>query len=139
MSKTAAPGTFASGVQIVREALPVVMSDLVKHAPENQKEKIVKLLDIWERGQTFPPDMLASMKQLLNGKSNGMVSAPLPGHACLMRQSQMRTPHPQAYLRATEHSKSTTRRLTNSQLPRQLQRHSNHSKILLLFSLHLQA
>jgi protein NRD1 len=86
VSKTAAPGTFASGVQIVREALPVVMSDLVKHAPENQREKIAKLLDIWERGQTFPPDMLASMKQLLNGKTSSKLSAPLPGHACLMHK-----------------------------------------------------
>lgn len=67
VSKNAASGTFASGVQLVREALPVVMSDLVKNAPEGQKEKISKLLDIWERGQTFPPDMLATMKQMLSG------------------------------------------------------------------------
>lgn len=55
---------------MVRDALPVVMSDLVKNAPETQKEKISKLLDIWERGQTFPLDMLASMKQLVNGNPN---------------------------------------------------------------------
>jgi hypothetical protein len=55
---------------MVRDALPVVLSDLVKNAPENQKEKISKLIDIWERGQTFPPDMIASMKQLLHGKPN---------------------------------------------------------------------
>lgn len=52
---------------MVRDALPVVMSDLIKNAPEGQKEKISKLLDIWERGQTFPPDMMANMKQLVNG------------------------------------------------------------------------
>lgn len=74
VSKNAARGTYASGVQMVRDALPVVMSDLVKNAPENQKEKISKLLDIWERGQTFPQDMLASMKQLVNGKPNGKSS-----------------------------------------------------------------
>lgn len=67
VSSKAAPGTYASGVQMVRDALPVVMSDLVKNAPESQKEKISKLLDIWERGQTFPPQMIASMKQLVNG------------------------------------------------------------------------
>jgi protein NRD1 len=55
---------------MVRDALPVVMSDLVKNAPESQKEKISKLLDIWERGQTFPLDMLTSMKQLLNSHLN---------------------------------------------------------------------
>lgn len=74
VSNKAAPGTYASGVQMVRDALPVVMSDLVKNAPENQKEKISKLLDIWERGQTFPSDMIASMKQLLNGKPNSKLS-----------------------------------------------------------------
>jgi protein NRD1 len=70
VSSKAAAGTYASGVQMVRDALPVVLSDLVKSAPENHKEKISKLLDIWERGQTFPPDMIASMKQLVNGKPN---------------------------------------------------------------------
>lgn len=70
VSNKAAPGTYASGVQMVRDALPVVLSDLVKNAPENQKEKISKLLDIWARGQTFPPDMITTMKQLVNGKPN---------------------------------------------------------------------
>jgi protein NRD1 len=67
VSKHAVSGTYASGVQTVRDALPV---DLVKNAPESQKDKITKLLDIWERGQTFPPDMIASMKQMVNGKPN---------------------------------------------------------------------
>jgi protein NRD1 len=78
VSSKAAPGTYASGVQMVRDALPVVLSDLVKNAPENQKEKISKLIDIWERGQTFPPDMIASMKQLLNGKPNSKFWEALP-------------------------------------------------------------
>lgn len=46
--------------------LPAVLNDLVQHAPENQKEKIIKLLDIWQRGQTFPLDMLAAFKQQVN-------------------------------------------------------------------------
>jgi protein NRD1 len=70
VSNKAAPGTYASGVQMVRDAVPVVLSDLVKNAPENQKEKISKLLDIWERGHTFPPNMIADMKQLVHGKAN---------------------------------------------------------------------
>jgi protein NRD1 len=74
VSSKAAAGTYASGVQMVRDALPVVLSDLVKNAPENHKEKISKLLDIWERGQTFPPDMIASMKQLVNGKANSKLA-----------------------------------------------------------------
>lgn len=69
VSPKAAPGTYASGVQMVRDALPVVLSDLVKNAPDNQKEKILKLLDIWERGQTFPHDTIISMKQLVLGNT----------------------------------------------------------------------
>jgi protein NRD1 len=61
VSNKAAPGTYASGVQMVRDAVPVVL---------NQKEKISKLLDIWERGHTFPPNMIADMKQLVHGKAN---------------------------------------------------------------------
>ncbi|KAH7089985.1 hypothetical protein FB567DRAFT_522014 [Paraphoma chrysanthemicola] len=76
VSRNSAPGTYASGVQMARDALPVVMSDLVKNAPDNQKEKISKLLDIWERGQTFPLDMLAGMKQMLNGNPTNTVAAP---------------------------------------------------------------
>lgn len=41
------------------------MNYVLQSAPENQKEKISKLLDIWERGHTFPPTMLADFKQLL--------------------------------------------------------------------------
>lgn len=59
---------------MVRDALPVVMSDLIKNAPESQKEKISKLLDIWERGQTFPPNMIASMKHLVNGPPTSKLS-----------------------------------------------------------------
>lgn len=74
VSKTAAQGTYASGVQMVRDALPVVMEDLIRSAPEAQKEKILKLVNIWERGQTFPPDMLASMKRLLSGEQKSKLS-----------------------------------------------------------------
>ena len=49
------------------DVLPAVMNDLVQHAPDTQKEKIAKLLDIWQRGQTFPLDMLAKFKQQVNG------------------------------------------------------------------------
>ncbi|KAF2688953.1 hypothetical protein K458DRAFT_414623 [Lentithecium fluviatile CBS 122367] len=66
VSRNAAPGTFASGVQKITDVLPGLMTDLIRSAPENQKEKISKLLDIWERGQTFPLDMLAGFKQQLN-------------------------------------------------------------------------
>ncbi|KAL7777273.1 hypothetical protein CFE70_007696 [Pyrenophora teres f. teres 0-1] len=67
VSKNAAPGTYASGVQMMRDVLPAMMDNLIQSAPAAQKEKISKLLDIWERGQTFSLDMLARFKQQLNG------------------------------------------------------------------------
>lgn len=58
------------------DVLPAVMNDLVQHAPDAQKEKISKLLDIWQRGQTFPLDMLATFKQQVNGNQPRMCTAP---------------------------------------------------------------
>ncbi|EMD59437.1 hypothetical protein COCSADRAFT_258656 [Bipolaris sorokiniana ND90Pr] len=72
VSKNAVPGTYASGVQMMRDVLPAMMMNLIQSAPETQKEKISKLIDIWERGQTFPHDMLASFKQQLNGGHNNI-------------------------------------------------------------------
>ncbi|KAF2463633.1 uncharacterized protein BDR25DRAFT_107458 [Lindgomyces ingoldianus] len=83
VSRNAAPGTFASGVQNVTDALPALMNDLVQCAPRNQKEKISKLLDIWERGQTFPLNMLVGFKQQLNSPAkNGHTppGSPPKGH-----------------------------------------------------------
>lgn len=57
------------------DVLPAVMNDLVQHAPDAQKEKITKLLDIWQRGQTFPLDMLVAFKQQLTGNQQRRCSA----------------------------------------------------------------
>lgn len=66
------------------DVLPAVMNDLVQHAPDNQKEKIAKLLDIWQRGQTFPSDMLATFKQQVNGVEKSKFSL-CPRYACLTK------------------------------------------------------
>ncbi|KMU82888.1 hypothetical protein CIHG_00671 [Coccidioides immitis H538.4] len=42
------------------------MADIINNAPEDQKDKIRKLVDIWERGATFPAAMLSSFKEKLN-------------------------------------------------------------------------
>ncbi|KAJ5191446.1 uncharacterized protein N7498_010431 [Penicillium cinerascens] len=68
---SAAPdGTFAAGVNRVTELLPVLMTDIINNAPQDQKEKIKKLIDIWERGQTFPTSMLSSFREKLTSPSN---------------------------------------------------------------------
>jgi protein NRD1 len=74
VSKTAAPGTFASGVQNITDVLPSLMADLIQSAPQNQKEKISKLLDIWERAQTFPQKSLASFKHMLTNPQSSKIS-----------------------------------------------------------------
>lgn len=76
---SAAPdGTFAAGVNRVTELLPVLMTDIINNAPEDQKEKIRKLVDIWERGQTFPLPMLASIKEKLNAPATKNVESTTP-------------------------------------------------------------
>ncbi|KAJ4289813.1 hypothetical protein N0V90_011144 [Kalmusia sp. IMI 367209] len=76
VSRNAAVGTFASGVQKITDALPLLMTDLFQSAPDNQKEKISKLLDIWERGQTFPQDMLTNYKQQLSKPKTSTFTPP---------------------------------------------------------------
>ncbi|EEH17231.2 hypothetical protein PABG_07318 [Paracoccidioides brasiliensis Pb03] len=58
-------GTFAAGVNRMTELLPVLMTDIINNAPEDHKDKIKKLVDIWERGYTFPADMISSFKEKL--------------------------------------------------------------------------
>lgn len=78
-SGSAAPdGTFAAGVNRVAELLPVLMTDIINNAPEDQKEKIKKLVDIWERGNTFPAPMLASFKEKLNAPASHNVESTTP-------------------------------------------------------------
>ncbi|KAB8072844.1 hypothetical protein BDV29DRAFT_146575 [Aspergillus leporis] len=78
-SGSAAPdGTFAAGVNRVTELLPVLMTDIIINAPEDQKEKIRKLVDIWERGYTFPAPMLASFKEKLNAPAAHNVESTTP-------------------------------------------------------------
>ena len=69
----AAEGTFASGVQKVTDLLPVMMNELFVAAPVAQKDKIFKLLDIWERSQTFPLALLAGFKGRLASTSGARI------------------------------------------------------------------
>ncbi|KAI9820940.1 MAG: hypothetical protein M1826_000815 [Phylliscum demangeonii] len=92
----AGDGTYAAGINRVTELLPVLMSDIVQHAPENQKEKIRKLVDIWERGSTFPAAMVASFKEKLKAPSTAppaSTSAILAALADMAKQSA-NTPAP---------------------------------------------
>ncbi|KAF2156186.1 hypothetical protein K461DRAFT_275300 [Myriangium duriaei CBS 260.36] len=62
-------GTYASGVQRLTELMPSLIDDLVRVAPQDQKAKIQNLVDIWDRGSTFPAKMIADFRQRLSGPS----------------------------------------------------------------------
>ncbi|KAH7270544.1 uncharacterized protein BKA55DRAFT_588960 [Fusarium redolens] len=78
INSSAPDGTYAAGVNRVTELMPVLMNDILQSAPEEQKEKIKKLLDIWEKGQTFPTPMLESFREKLNAPPQNDSTTP-PG------------------------------------------------------------
>ncbi|KAF2462348.1 hypothetical protein BDY21DRAFT_12216 [Lineolata rhizophorae] len=73
---SAAAGTYAAGVYKMTEILPHLMNEMLSVAPDNQKEKIQKLVDIWERGNTFPQQLLAGFKQKLSSVSASVAPQP---------------------------------------------------------------
>ncbi|KAI6249145.1 Rpb7-binding protein seb1 [Erysiphe necator] len=78
INSTAHDGTFAAGVHRVKELLPVLMNDIIHTAPNDQKEKIRKLIDIWEKGQTFPLSMLNTFKEKLNTQDGPSLTSTTP-------------------------------------------------------------
>ncbi|KAI2471818.1 hypothetical protein F4781DRAFT_385974 [Annulohypoxylon bovei var. microspora] len=82
INSSAKDGTYAAGVHRVTELIPSFMNDIIQNAPGEQKEKIKKLIDIWEKGQTFPQAMIESFKQKLSSAKNESttpVGSPPPG------------------------------------------------------------
>ncbi|RFU76258.1 hypothetical protein TARUN_5961 [Trichoderma arundinaceum] len=79
INSSAQDGTYAAGVHRVTELMPVLMNDILQSAPEDQKEKIKKLLDIWEKGQTFPTSMIESFKEKVNAPSPPSTSPLMAG------------------------------------------------------------
>ncbi|CAG8979078.1 hypothetical protein HYALB_00000207 [Hymenoscyphus albidus] len=80
INNDAQDGTFAAGVNRVKELLPALMNDIIHSAPDDQKEKIRKLIEIWEKGQTFPMEMLTQFKDKLNAPpSTQTLSTTPPG------------------------------------------------------------
>lgn len=99
ISSAAEDGTFAAGVHRVTELMPSFMNDILASAPNDQKEKIRKLVDIWEKGQTFPSVMLDGWKSKLDapGISTTPTGSPPPGaFSALMNSSSSVAPAPPA-------------------------------------------
>ncbi|KAI1471530.1 uncharacterized protein F4812DRAFT_414430 [Daldinia caldariorum] len=84
INSSAKDGTYAAGVHRVTELLPVLMNDIFQNAPGEQKDKIKKLIDIWEKGQTFPRPMIESFKEKMKSfaakdESTTPIGSPPPG------------------------------------------------------------
>lgn len=70
--------------------MPTLFDETLKNMPEEQKEKLANMVKIWEKGNTFPADMLADFQKKLNGEtvptggkktfpgSGQVVRAPIP-------------------------------------------------------------
>lgn len=62
------PGTYPAAVKRVTELMPALFEDIIKGIPTEQKPKLENMITIWERGNTFPANMLADFKKRLNGE-----------------------------------------------------------------------
>ncbi|KAF2097101.1 hypothetical protein NA57DRAFT_41681 [Rhizodiscina lignyota] len=88
IGSAAAPGTYASGVHKMTAVLPTMMNELIVSAPATQKDKIAKLIDIWEKASTFPADILGDFKRRLEGPTQcKRRKFPLPSSHCKEPQS----------------------------------------------------
>lgn len=126
INSSAKDGTYAAGVHRVTELLPVLMNDILQTAPAEQKDKIKKLIDIWEKGQTFPQSMLDSFKQKLNSlpsknESTTPIGSPPPGPGLpgLSENKPTTTEAPNAIMEALANiaRQNTTTAPTNNTLP----------------------
>ncbi|KAG4302341.1 hypothetical protein PCK1_001613 [Pneumocystis canis] len=55
-------GTFAGGLQQLTQLLESLMNDMMLYAPEEHREKVRKLVNIWEKAATFPSGLLLRLR-----------------------------------------------------------------------------
>ncbi|KAK9316577.1 hypothetical protein V1522DRAFT_259048 [Lipomyces starkeyi] len=81
-SPSAPEGTPAAGVYHVSDIIDSLMADIVS-APPDQKDKILKVVDIWERAATFSPELLATVRAHF-AKPEGTTTPPYPPPSYLL-------------------------------------------------------
>ncbi|KIV98484.1 hypothetical protein, variant [Verruconis gallopava] len=69
------------GVERLTAHIPSLMEDLLASAPEDQKVRIIKLIDIWLGSKTFAADMLNSYKQRLSTSTQAVPGTQPPATA----------------------------------------------------------
>ncbi|CCF41904.1 Rpb7-binding protein seb1 [Colletotrichum higginsianum] len=64
--ENAADGTFGAGVYRLTTLMPSLINDVLRILPDGYKDKLNKLLEIWHKGGTFPPEMIESFQYKLD-------------------------------------------------------------------------
>ncbi|TVY36788.1 Rpb7-binding protein [Lachnellula subtilissima] len=94
---SAEDGTFAAGVNRVKELLPNLMNNIIASSPDkDQKDRIRKLLDIWEKAQTFPLAMLNDFKEKLTASMQNESTTPPGSPPADLQRAFGSTMHPGA-------------------------------------------
>ncbi|KAI5800331.1 hypothetical protein DFH27DRAFT_78332 [Peziza echinospora] len=102
-SPTAPDGTYYAGLNRIKDILPNLINDMAQYAPEH-KDKINKLFEIWHRGLTFPPEVIAQWRARLATPPTSPISAPRsttppgePSHSYVTAQQQNHQQQQQQY------------------------------------------
>ncbi|KAK9468490.1 hypothetical protein V1512DRAFT_246359 [Lipomyces arxii] len=83
-SATSPEGTPAAAVYHLSGMIDSLMADITS-APADQRDKIGKVIDIWERAATFSPELLASMRsKFVKLGSENSTTPPYPPPAHLL-------------------------------------------------------
>ncbi|WDK09285.1 RNA recognition domain-containing protein [Colletotrichum graminicola] len=64
-NENAPDGTFGAGAHRLTMLMPNLIDDLLRALPEGYKDKLNKLIEIWRKGLTFPPEMIESFQNKL--------------------------------------------------------------------------
>ncbi|CAI4218154.1 unnamed protein product [Parascedosporium putredinis] len=108
ISSSAQDGTFAAGVFRVTEIVPALMDNIVQTAPVDQKDRVKKLVDIWERAQTFPPNYITKFRKQLTQGAARSPPANLPGSELVARAYSQIPQQPFATNHAAAHTSSAS-------------------------------
>lgn len=71
-----AEGTFAAGAARITELLPNMMADVIRTVSYEHLDKVLKLVDIWERGYIFPNTLTEDFKMKLKARMEQMSATP---------------------------------------------------------------
>ncbi|KAK2016544.1 hypothetical protein LZ32DRAFT_655531 [Colletotrichum eremochloae] len=72
-NENAPDGTYGAGAHRLTMLMPNLIDDLLRALPEGYKDKLNKLIEIWRKGFTFPPEMIESFQNKLEEATSASV------------------------------------------------------------------